>query len=1047
MNDWVSSRSSKVCSLLAVLVMGSITLIWTLNDVLVVNAALTLSLLLILGVGCLQLRQYRRLCEDSHLDRLTRRSRELPYIGLSLMSLDDDRWLWNNPSFSQLFGGSTAQLSTEDFLKVLEPSERLRADEIYARFKSGEQQYMHVEHRIRRLDDGSERWIEFDLHLQTDLDQRRYLLATAHDITEQRQALRSIQRQRDLYETLSQTNKTIVRAKDRQTLLDSICTVAVNHGHLCHAWVGHFVGTELKPMAWASENLQVLEQVFEGINDVSREAPTYKALREDRVSVCNNIHEHTWDDFTVDLAKRAGIASIAVFPLHQEGEVIGNLTLYSKEAEFFDPLVMRTLAEMAGDIGYALNNLERQQALETANQIIESSPVVVLRWSSKPGNQLLFASENILRWGYRSADLQNTPLMSLVSPQDRSRLEHLIQGVVSRGDQLSQCRFRVLTGDGETRWVEAQIICHATGDQSGCLEALVRDVHARKQHEDSLNLAAAVFRSTREGVVITDANQRILEINPACSAMLGYEPEEVIGKTPKLFSSGRHGADFYATMWRDLQAEGYWQGEIWNRRRDGQLIPELLSITRVDDPDGGERRYVAVFADVSEIKRSSEKIEFLAHTDPVTGLPNRALFQSMLEQAIRSGKRQSHEVALLILDLDHFKDINDGYGHGIGDELLQQVAQRLQQHLRGSDSLARLGGDEFAVLLTDLGRQLDAASVARQLIELMSEPFHLSNGADIQSGVSIGISLNQHADDHDAQEMLKQADAALYKAKSLGRGSFSYYSNDLSKRAAERLDMEVRLRRAMQQGLLEVHYQPQVEITTGQIIGAEALVRWHDEERGYIPPDQFIPLAEQSELIVKLGDWVLEQVCRQGKAWLDQGYPELQLAVNLSPGQMRSNDLVTRIAEIVNRTGYPARLLELELTEGALMHDPEVATQRLTELRELGICLALDDFGTGYSSLAYLKRFPLSVLKIDKSFVRGLPVDSDDCAISRTVVAMGHSLGMSVLAEGVETEQQLKYLQGLGCDIYQGFLCSPALPEQSFIELLRAGESGANQPC
>lgn len=856
------------------------------------------------------------------------------------------------------------------------------------------------------------------------------------EMSERRQALISLQRQRDLYETLSQTNKIIVRTQGRQEMLDAICAVAVKHGQLSHAWVGRLVDDELKPVAWASEDDALLQQVFDGIAQVDEASPTRSALREERVSVCNDVAERDWDLFTRELAATAGIASIAAFPLQQDGVLVGNLTLYSREPGFFDPLVLRTLAEIAGDISYALGNIERRQRMETARQIIESSPVVILRWSLQAHHPLLFAGENIQRWGYRATDLHDTPLADLVAEQDRERLERLVDGLAAGGEQQAQCRFRLLTGEGTERWVEAQIVCRQTQDQAACMEAVVRDVHTRKQHEDRLNLAEAVFRSTREGVVITDGQKRILEVNPAFSALLGYTPEEVIGKTPKIFSSGRHDEGFYRDMWQELNRHGVWQGEIWNRCKGGQLIPEMLSITRVDDPDGGERRYVAVFADVSEIKRSSERIEFLAHNDPVTGLPNRTLFLSMLEQSIGAAKRHSMAVGLLVLDLDHFKDINDSYGHRVGDELLQQVARRLKQHLRSSDTLARLGGDEFAVLITDLGRQLDAAKVARQLIELMSEPFRLGNDIELQSGVSIGISVCREDHEHDSQDMLKQADAALYQAKALGRGAYSFYSRELSERAAQRVDMEVRLRRAFQQEQLEVYYQPQVDIRSGRILGAEALLRWRDAERGFIPPDQFIPLAEQSELIVKLGDWVLERVCRQGRIWLDQGLPELLLAVNLSPGQLRSEGLVERIEAILERTGFPAGLLELELTEGALMHDPDVAARRLGQLRRLGICLALDDFGTGYSSLAYLKRFPISVLKIDKSFVGGLPLDMEDCAISRTVVAMGHSLGMQVLAEGVETPEQLSYLSDLGCDVYQGYLCSPAVPAQQFGELL-----------
>lgn len=584
--------------------------------------------------------------------------------------------------------------------------------------------------------------------------------------------------------------------------------------------------------------------------------------------------------------------------------------------------------------------------------------------------------------------------------------------------------------------MEAQITRHQ-GDDTPCLEAVVSDVSVRKRHEDRLNLAAAVFENTREGVVITDAEQKIVEVNRAFTQLLGYAPHEVIGKSPKLFSSGRHDSAFYRNMWESLTCHAFWEGEIWNRRRDGTLIPELLSISRVDDPDSGDCRYVAVFADVTDLKRSSERIEFLAHNDPVTELPNRTLLLTLLEQALKDSHHRQDEVALLMLDLDHFKDINDSFGHAVGDELLQIVARRMQEYLAEPYTLARLGGDEFAVMLTDQS-ELDVARVAEQLIALLSQPVMFANGTEIRPSVSIGISLSRHHGAGSAEEMLQKADAALYRAKALGRGSFSYFANELTEQAMQRVEMEMRLRRALENDQLEIHYQPQIDMHSGQLVSAEALVRWLDPERGAIPPNQFIPLAEQSGLILMLGDWVLEQVCRQGQRWREQGLGDLVLAVNLSPSQLRSEGLAKRIAQILEHSGYPPHLLELELTEGAVMQDPDAAAELLGRLQERGIRLALDDFGTGYSSLAYLRRFPLDVLKIDKSFIDALPDESEGSAIARTVVAMGHALGLRVLAEGVEQEAQLDALRLMGCDAYQGFLFSPALPAPAFAQRVRS---------
>lgn len=1041
MNAFPGRSSRRLVLLLAALALIALIVIWVGVDDHATQTLLSAFVIGASGLGTLLYRRQQRLLNEAHWDRLTRKCRELPHLGVALLDLDANCWSWNNDALGRLFGADPHHFDWETFISTLAAAERGPARAIYERFSRGECEFMETAHRIHRLDDGSERHIEFDLHALTDIDGRRYMLALAQDVTEQREALDMVSLQRDLYETLSQTNQAIVRATDPQSLFEVICTIAVQHAHIHHAWIGRYEDGRLLPVTSSSADPAGLQSVLEGVDRLDDSVPTRRVLREGKPCVWNRMPFEQMSEVTRRFSRDANIAAVAALPLYQNGQLVGNLTLYSDYENFFSPLVMRTLEEMAGDISYSLANLERQRNLETAHQIIESSPVVGLRWSRSPQRELLFASDNIQRWGYRAADLAGVPLLELIDEADRTRLEHLLRAFDEEELESVSCRFRLRDGRGDARWVEAQVMRHC-GDNTPCLEAVVRDVDARKRHEDRLNLAAAVFENTREGVVITDAQQRILEVNRAFTELLGYEPHEVLGQTPKLFSSGRHDSAFYRNMWESLECHAFWEGEIWNRRRDGTLIPELLSISRVDDPDGGERRYVAVFADVTELKRSSEQIEFLAHNDPVTGLPNRTLLLKLLEQALKAGTRARDEVALLMLDLDHFKDINDSFGHAIGDELLQRVASRMRTHLREADTLARLGGDEFAVMVTGLRRHLDAARVAEQLIELLAAPVQLSNGAEIQPGVSIGISLSQHHEAGSAEEMLQKADAALYRAKAQGRGSYAYFSSELTQQAAQRVEMEMRLRRALENGQLEVHYQPQIDIASGRLIGAEALLRWPDPERGLIPPDQFIPLAEQSGLIVALGDWVLTQVCRQGQRWREQGLGDLVLAVNLSPSQLRSEGLVARIVRVLEETGYPPQLLELELTEGAVMHDPETAAELLARLQQSGMRLALDDFGTGYSSLAYLRRFPLDVLKIDKSFIDALPHESEGGAIARTVVAMGHTLGLKVLAEGVEDVLQLEQLRRMGCDAYQGYLCSPALAPDAFAERIKALRDG-----
>ena len=574
---------------------------------------------------------------------------------------------------------------------------------------------------------------------------------------------------------------------------------------------------------------------------------------------------------------------------------------------------------------------------------------------------------------------------------------------------------------------------------------IIRDITERKQAEADLRIAAIAFE-TQDAMIITDANQVILKVNKSFTRITGYSAEEAVGQTPALLKSGHQNAQFYQTMWENLERDGYWQDEIWNRRKCGDVYPERITITAVTNVEGNVVNYVATFDDISQHKKAEETIHDLVFYDPLTKLPNRRLLLERLKHSIEVERRDSKQLALMILDLDHFKVINSSLGYLAGDELLQQVATRIATRLRKVDIvarlrkvdlLARLGGDEFIMLLEDITHTEDAARVAEQVIAILSKPFYLSQGDEIHITASIGISLYpQHGDN--PQTLISYADAALHKAKAEGRGCFAYYSEDLTLAARGRIAMEARLRKAIEQQELRVFYQPQVDIVSGQIIGAEALVRWEDPIEGLIAPVHFIPLAEETGLILEIGAWVLRETCRQGRQWLDAGLPPLTLAVNVSAHQFRRSDISALVTTVLGETGFPAEQLELEMTESGLMENQDKVMELLNNLRTLGVRFAIDDFGTGYSSLAYLKHFPLDSLKIDKSFIDDIPHLQDDMEIAATIIAMGHMLGFKVLAEGVETAEQLAFLRDKGCDAYQGYIKSKAVPADEFVALLRA---------
>ncbi|MCO6055978.1 EAL domain-containing protein [Pseudomonas sp. MOB-449] len=560
------------------------------------------------------------------------------------------------------------------------------------------------------------------------------------------------------------------------------------------------------------------------------------------------------------------------------------------------------------------------------------------------------------------------------------------------------------------------------------LRRLKSYLDARRAHESSLRQAAAVFDSTQEGVLVTDAQSRIVHVNRAFARITGFEEAEVLGENPRIFSSGRHSPGFYTAMWNALQNRREWSGEVWNRRKNGEIYPLWQNIRAIHDEDGLRTHYVAVFSDISAIKRSQHELDFLAHHDPLTNLPNRLLFTERVEQVLERTRREKQRGAVLLLDLDHFKHINESLGHSQGDLLLKMVGARLQGLLEGGMTLARLGGDEFGLLWDNCPQADQATALAERIRTHLATPFRLG-GHDLFISTSLGISLFPD-DDANVEQVMRNADSALFKAKSTGRDSYAFYSQELTEQARQRVELVSALRRARELGQLRVHYQPIRRLADDRLVGFEALVRWQHPERGLVPPGEFLPIAEESGLIGDIDAWVLEQACRQMQQWLVQGHELAFVAVNLSSRLFRRAELDGEVARILASTGLAAQHLELEITESAVMEDPDTAEALLTRLRGLGVRLAIDDFGTGYSSLQRLKRLPVHKLKIDQSFIRGLPDDPNDIAIARAVTALGHSLGISVLAEGIEVEAQAGFLRELGCDYGQGYLFSRPLPAE-----------------
>ena len=561
--------------------------------------------------------------------------------------------------------------------------------------------------------------------------------------------------------------------------------------------------------------------------------------------------------------------------------------------------------------------------------------------------------------------------------------------------------------------------------------ALIEDITERIEREKRLRLDAAVISHTRDGVVITDLQPKIVSVNRAYTEITGYTEAEVIGKNPSILQSGRQDQAFYDAMWRKIKSSGFWQGELYNRRKNGEVYPQISTIDTIFNAQGQPEYYVGVFSDISKLKESEESFERLAHFDVLTGLPNRLMVTNRLTHSLISAARHRRITAVLFMDLDHFKNINDSLGHIVGDELLAAVATRLKARIRAEDTIARLGGDEFLVLLEELESPEQAALVARDLLENLSAPFQLASGHEIYTGGSIGISLYPQ-DGENPHDLIRNADAAMYLSKSEGRNTFRFYMHALTAAARKRLDLEAALRRGLERGELYVKYQPIVNLQSGAIVGAEALCRWRTAEGQEIMPADFIPVAEDTGLIVQIGAFVARSALKEAFTWTKQDAQFKTMAINFSVRQFQKADWYDLFTRIIRESGVDPHMIEAEITESAIMQKSEEAVEVIRRLHEMGVRIAIDDFGTGYSSLSYLQRFSVNKMKIDQSFVRDLPDNAAAARLVRTMIRLGKSLGLEIQAEGVETEAQRQFLLAEQCDTYQGYLTSPPVTAEEF---------------
>jgi len=616
-----------------------------------------------------------------------------------------------------------------------------------------------------------------------------------------------------------------------------------------------------------------------------------------------------------------------------------------------------------------------------------------------------------------------------IHPADLERMKSDFDAHLEGLTDFYISKHRVLTPMGGWSWVlsRGKVVSRDKTGKALRMVGTHTDITERE-------IATQIFKNSKQAIFMTDTNNNIIRTNPAFTEITGYSQEDAVGKNPKFLASGKHTDDFYNKMWTTIKNKGNWTGEIYNKRKNGEVYPEYLRINAVKDFYDDFDHYFAIFDDITERKKSEALILEQANYDPLTKLSNRRMFQDRLQQEVKRSNRSNIPFALLFLDLDLFKDVNDTLGHEVGDILLIEVAKRIKNHIRESDTLSRLGGDEFTIIYSDITNPNDVIDLAHKLIQYLSKPFQIELN-QIHISASLGITIYPN-DANTCSELLKNADQAMYLAKQSGRNNFSYFTPSMQEEAQKRYFILNELRKAITLNQLQLYYQPIVNLETGEINKAEALIRWNHPKEGFIPPDSFIPLAEQSGLINEIGEWVFKEATNQSKIWQTRYNANIQISINKSPIQFRTPTNINNWINHLNEINLSTQYTVIEITENFLMEHEEKVVDKLLQLRNEGIQISLDDFGTGYSSLSYLQKFEIDFLKIDRSFVSNLTEESNDIVLCEAIITMAHKLKIKVIAEGIETEFQKKLLSEMGCDFGQGYFFSRPVPTDKFQLLL-----------
>ncbi len=1001
----------------------------------------------------------------------------------------DGVYLSCNKMFERYFGASESDIvgkTDHDFLER-ETADAFRAHDL----KVMEQGRTCVSEKwISFADDRRRAYVETTKSPMYDAAGRLIgVLGISHDITNRIASTEKIQRLTHLYAALSQCNQAIVRSSGEAELFPQICRAAVLFGGMKMAWIGMLDEATMRvvPVAADGSGVEYLQQIEVSADPASpySRGATGTAMREQKPFWCQDFQNDPQMAPWRERGAYFGWGASASLPLYRNGVVVGAFTLYSGEANAFDEASRNLLIEMAVDIGYALDNYDREATrsrLETQSEsertvlemLARGRPLPVLLEHIAKSYEIMFPGMlcSVLLLSSNKQHLEHGAAPSLpesycstidgvaIGPEVGSCgtaayikktviVSDIAQDPLWRdykdlalGYGLAACwSVPILSTQDQVLGTFALYYTAARAPKPFELATLERGAHLaslaieRAQTEAWLNKLSQAVEQSPNTIVITDLAANVEYVNAAFVTETGYSAAEVIGRNQRMLQSGKTPRSTYDAMWAQLTAGEMWRGELINRRRDGEEYTEYVLISPVRGEDGKVSNYLSIKENITAKKAAEARISQLAHFDTLTGLPNQSLLKDRVAHAIRLAQRQNTQLAVLFLDIDHFKNINDTLGHRIGDELLIQLAIRLKCLVREEDTLSRMGGDEFILVLP--GTDADgAAHVASKVLETVSQSCHIEQ-YELVVTPSIGIAMYP-SDGQDFDRLYQNADVAMYRAKQEGRNNFCFFTAEMQQRSARRLLLENALRHALDRGQFELYYQPQLSLQDGHVVGAEALLRWHHPELGPVSPAEFIPIAEESGMILAIGEWVLRTAVAQAKRWMEHAAAPISVAVNLSAVQFRQARLPERVMQILDQAGLPPEYLELELTESVAMDAPLAAIEVMDELHARGIRMAIDDFGTGYSSLSYLRKFKVSKLKVDQSFVRDLSEDAESRAIVTAIITLATSMGFKTIAEGVETAGQLAFLRLQGCDLVQGYYFSKPLPVGQFEAYMQA---------